>query len=80
MTVSDCYKKLKDLWDELETYQTPLTCNEMKAHNAQKEKDRMMQFLMGLNNTYNSVRSNILMMSLLLNVRQAYSLVVQDET
>jgi hypothetical protein len=39
MTVSDCYKKLKDLWDELETYQTPLTCNEMKAHNAQKEKD-----------------------------------------
>jgi hypothetical protein len=52
----------------------------MKAHNAQKEKDRMMQFLMGLNDTYNGVRSNILMMSPLLNVRQAYSLVVQDET
>ncbi|KAI5314748.1 hypothetical protein L3X38_043924 [Prunus dulcis] len=33
MTVSDYYKKLKDLWDELETYQTLLTCNEMKAHN-----------------------------------------------
>ncbi|XP_020411497.1 uncharacterized protein LOC109946852 [Prunus persica] len=80
MTVSDYYKKLKDLWDELETYQTPLTCNEMKAHNTQKEEDRMMQFLMGLNDTYNGVRGNILMMSPLPNVRQAYSLVVQDET
>jgi hypothetical protein len=34
MTVSDYYKKLKDLWDELETHQTPVTCNEMNAHSA----------------------------------------------
>ena len=40
----------------------------------------MMQFLMGLNDTYNSVHSNILMMSPLLKVLQDYSLVVQDET
>jgi hypothetical protein len=80
MTVSDYYKKLKDLWDELETHQTPITCNEMNAHSAQKEEDRMMQFLMGLNDSYNGVRSNILMMSLLPNVCQAYSLVIQDET
>ncbi|KAL8110493.1 hypothetical protein AgCh_026274 [Apium graveolens] len=46
----------------------------------EKEEDRMMQFLMGLSDTYNVVRSNILMMSPLLNVRQAYSLVFQDET
>ena len=35
---------------------------------------------MGLNDTYNVVRTNILMMSPLPNVRQAYSLVSQDET
>lgn len=35
---------------------------------------------MDLNDTYNIVRTNILMMSPLPNVRQAYSLVVQDET
>jgi len=40
----------------------------------------MMQFLMGLNDSYNGVRSNILMVSPLPNVRQAYSLVIQDET
>jgi len=52
----------------------------MTTHNARKEEDRMMQCLMGLNDTYNSVRSNILMMSPLLKVRQDYSLVIQDET
>lgn len=35
---------------------------------------------MGLNDTFNIVRTNILMMSPLPNVRQAYSLVIQDET
>ncbi|XP_034223843.1 uncharacterized protein LOC117634050 [Prunus dulcis] len=80
MPVSEYYTKLKDLWDELETYQTLLICNQMKAHNEQKEEDRMMQFLMGLNDTYNGARSNILMMTPLPNVRQAYSLVIQDET
>jgi hypothetical protein len=40
----------------------------------------MMQFLMGLNDNYNGVRSNILTMSPLPNVRQAYSLVIQNET
>ncbi|RHN75744.1 putative transcription factor interactor and regulator CCHC(Zn) family [Medicago truncatula] len=39
-----------------------------------------MQFLMGLNDSYSTVRSNILMMSPLPNVRQAYSLVIQEET
>ncbi|KAI5328853.1 hypothetical protein L3X38_028250 [Prunus dulcis] len=80
MPVSEYYTKLKDLWDELETYQTLLICNQMKAHNEQKEEDRMMQFLMGLNDTYNGARSNILMMTPLPNVRQASSLVIQDET
>lgn len=78
MTVSTYFTKLKVLSDELETYRTLLTCNQMKAHNEQRE-DWMMQFLMGLNDTYNVVRTNILMMSPLHNVRQAYSLVIQDE-
>lgn len=51
-----------------------------KAHDDQREEDRLMQFLMGLNDSYNTVRSNILMMSPLPNVRQAYSLVIQEET
>lgn len=44
-----------------------------------KEVDRFMQFLMRLNDTFNSVRSNILMMTLLPNVCKAYSIVNQYE-
>lgn len=79
MSASTYFTKIKALWDELETYRTFPTCNQIKAHNEQKEEDWLMQFLMGLNDTYNIVRTNILMMSSLPNVRQAYSLVIQDE-
>ncbi|KAK2998154.1 hypothetical protein RJ639_026159 [Escallonia herrerae] len=80
MTVSTYFTKLKGLWDELHTYRALPTCNQMKAHDEQREEDRLMQFLMGLDDTYNIVRTNILMMSPLPNVRQAYSLVIQEET
>ncbi|PNX84751.1 hypothetical protein L195_g040814, partial [Trifolium pratense] len=80
MAASTYFTKIKGLWDELETYRTLPTCNQMKAHDEQREEDRLMQFLMGLNDTYSTVRTNILMMSPLPNVRQAYSLVIQDET
>lgn len=79
MNVSSYFTKIKSLWDELETYQTLHTCNQIKAHNDQREEDRLMQFLMGLNDAYNVVRTNILMISPLPNVCQAYSLVIQDE-
>ncbi|KAL5763422.1 hypothetical protein ACOSP7_019686 [Xanthoceras sorbifolium] len=79
MTISVYFTKLKSLWDELDTYRPISACNQMKAHIEQREEDRMMQFLMGLNDTYNVVRSNILMITPLPNVRQAYSLVNQEE-
>ncbi|RVW97878.1 Retrovirus-related Pol polyprotein from transposon RE1 [Vitis vinifera] len=79
MTVAAYFTKIKALWDELETYRSSLTCNQRQAHLEQREEDRLMQFLMGLNESYKAVRSNILMMSPLPNVRQAYSLIIQEE-
>ncbi|KAH7557120.1 hypothetical protein JRO89_XS11G0050600 [Xanthoceras sorbifolium] len=79
MTISAYFTKLKSVWDELDTYCPISACNQMKAHIEQREEDRMMQFLMGLNDTYNVVRSNILMITPLPNDRQAYSLVNQEE-
>ncbi|KAL6318359.1 hypothetical protein AAG906_039451 [Vitis piasezkii] len=79
MMMAAYFTKIKALWDELETYRSPLTCNQRQAHLEQREEDRLMQFLMGLNESYKAVRSNILMMSPLPNVRQAYSLIVQEE-
>ncbi|KAK3019009.1 hypothetical protein RJ639_003617 [Escallonia herrerae] len=55
MTVSTYFTKLKGLWDELDTYRALSTCNQMKAHDEQREEDRLRQFLMGLHDTYNIV-------------------------
>lgn len=52
----------------------------MKAHAEQMEEDHVIQFLIGLNDTYNVVILNVLILSPLPNVRQAYSLVIQEET
>ena len=49
MTVTTYFTKLKGLWDKLETYRPLLIYDQTKAHNEQIEEDKMMQFLMGLN-------------------------------
>ena len=79
MALSAYFTKLKALWDELGAYRTPFTCNQRQIHVDQREEDKLMQLLMGLNESYKTVRSNILMMTSLPNVRQAYSLLVQEE-
>ena len=80
MSVASYYIKLKALWDECELYRSPIVCNQTKEHHIEKEEDKVMQFLMGLNDSFKTIRSNILVMNPLPNVRQAYSLIVQEET
>lgn len=80
MRVSAYLTKLKSLWDEIDTHRSAPTCNQMKAHAEQMEEDHVIQFLIGLNDTYNVVILNVLILSPLPNVRQAYSLVIQEET
>ncbi|KAL3513054.1 hypothetical protein ACH5RR_025771 [Cinchona calisaya] len=52
MSVASYYTKLKALWDELENYRDPYTCDHAKAHQEQLQEGRLMQFLMGLNESY----------------------------
>ena len=52
MPVVSYYIKLKALWDELELYRSPIVCNQTKEHQIEKEEDKLMQFLMGLNNSF----------------------------
>ncbi|XP_075087854.1 uncharacterized protein LOC142169833 [Nicotiana tabacum] len=81
-----CYfTKIKRLWDELDTLNTHVKCScdcncggKVKmAKSLQDEK--LIKFLMGLNDTYASVKSSILMLSPLPTVGHAYSLLMQDE-
>lgn len=53
-------------------------CAKYKGQNT-NEDERLLQFLMTLNDVFMGVRSNILFSSPLLCIGQAYSHVVQDE-
>ena len=44
-----------------------------------EDKERVMQFLMGLNESYSQVRGSILMMSPFLDMRKVYGLILQQE-
>ena len=78
-TVSAYFIELKDLWNQLDANEDPFTCNLIKEHNEQRDKYRMMEFLMGLNDVHDTVRSSILMMTPLPNVHQTYSFVSNHE-
>ncbi|XP_060215472.1 uncharacterized protein LOC132642235 [Lycium barbarum] len=85
MGVTSYFNKLKCIWDELDAMNTFSSCvcdckcgGKTKTNKAQDD-ERLLQFLMGLNESYLGVRRNILMTTPLPSIGHAYSLVVQDE-
>ncbi|RVW62421.1 hypothetical protein CK203_064186 [Vitis vinifera] len=74
MTVAAYYTRLKKLWDELGSYNdTVCSCG------VDHKRRRLMQFIMGLNESYNAIRGQILLMNPLPDVDKAYSSIVQEE-
>ncbi|XP_055814295.1 uncharacterized protein LOC129883710 [Solanum dulcamara] len=79
------FTRIKRIWDELDALSNGeicscnCTCGGKKKVVKSKQDERLIQFLMGLNDVYAAVRSNIFMMSPLPNVNHAYSLLIQDE-
>ncbi|KAL9444374.1 hypothetical protein AB3S75_017540 [Citrus x aurantiifolia] len=74
MTIAAYYTRLKKLWDELGSYNdTVCSCE------ADHKRRRLMQFLMGLNESYSAIRGQILLINPLPDVAKAYSSIVQEE-
>jgi len=74
MTVAACHIKLKELWDELGSYNgTICSCG------ADHKRHRLIQFLMGLNESYSAIREQILLMNPLPDTTNAYSAIAQEE-
>lgn len=72
------YSKLKALWDQLNFY-SPIhlcTCESTKILEAYKDRDRTMQLLMGLNETYMGVCGQILLMNPISIVGKVFSLLL----
>ncbi|KAL0355473.1 UNVERIFIED_CONTAM: hypothetical protein Sradi_3994200 [Sesamum radiatum] len=87
LSVVDYFTKLQMLWDELVqlrdlpecTYGSACTCNVAKATSDLVEERHLMQFLMGLNDEYDNVRSQMLVMEPLPNINRAYHIVLRVE-
>lgn len=78
-SVSVYFTRIKRLWDELGSMETlpPCTCSTSKAIYAINSRNKLMQFLMGLDGAYNPVRDQILRLDPLPFVNKAYSMVLK---
>ncbi|XP_031248838.1 uncharacterized protein LOC116106614 [Pistacia vera] len=81
-TVVIYYNKLKSLWDELDSLVSLPAPDSIsaKAYLDHLNQQKLLQFLMGLNESYSMVQSLILLMNPLPTVKQAYLVVNQDES
>ncbi|KAK9089310.1 hypothetical protein Scep_028392 [Stephania cephalantha] len=81
MTVSAYYTKLKGIWEELNIYSQipPCTCGLAKVLVGEREKEKVHRFLMGLNEKYKIVRSQILNTEPLPSLCRVYAQVAQEE-
>ncbi|KAL3368870.1 hypothetical protein AABB24_009597 [Solanum stoloniferum] len=81
-SVSMYYSKLKDLWDEHNSIIPFPTCacERSKDFVEHLERQKLFQFLMGLNDGYAHARSQILTLSPEPSVNQAYAMIIQDES
>ncbi|KAL0406467.1 UNVERIFIED_CONTAM: Retrovirus-related Pol polyprotein from transposon RE1 [Sesamum latifolium] len=82
MDVVSYFTKIAMLWDELECLDpTPEYTGPSQQTMADKiASTQLMQFLMGLNDPFDSIRSQILVMDPLPSVDKAYSLVLRVES
>lgn len=81
ISVSSYFTKIKRFWDEYGALIKIPTCNcgAGKEIVALLQSQKLMQFLMGLNESYKTVRGNILMISPLPSVSHAYQMILKEE-
>ncbi|XP_014490567.1 uncharacterized protein LOC106753288 [Vigna radiata var. radiata] len=85
--VSQFFTDLKILSEELEslrpiltcTIATPCSCDLSKVSLKYREAEHVICFLKGLNDSYNTVSTHILLMDPLPNVNRVFSLIIQQE-
>ncbi|XP_071714021.1 uncharacterized protein [Rutidosis leptorrhynchoides] len=82
MTVSAYYTKLRGIWDEIQSVSPSpsctcnrCTCNVGKSLTDMRDKEKLYDFLMGLNEEYSGIRSQILSISPLPSLVAAFHMV-----
>ena len=80
-SVSHYFSKLKTLWNEYDVIvPSPCsTCSQSKEYNDHLEQMRLIQFLSGLNESYDQARRQILLKGTTPSMNQAYAMIIEDE-
>ena len=86
MSVASFYTKLKGLWDEIQSI-SPLpvcscdgcSCDIQKQLKVMREKEQLYDFLMGLDESFGTVRNQILSTTPLPSLSSVYHLVAENE-
>ncbi|KAL0009540.1 hypothetical protein SO802_011042 [Lithocarpus litseifolius] len=85
-SITSYFTQLNVLWDQLQKFRPfPMcscgfcTCNLGQKLNDLQHQDLVMQFLMGLSDSYAQVRAQILLMDPLPPINKVYSLLIQEE-
>ncbi|XP_019450665.1 PREDICTED: uncharacterized protein LOC109352934 [Lupinus angustifolius] len=87
LDITNYFTELKILWDEFDTCRPlptcdcefPATCSAMKNTKAHKSEDKIIRFLKGLNDSYGTIRSQILLMDPLPTMSKVLSLIGQQD-
>ena len=81
LNAADYFTKFKCLWDQLLNYDSlpECSCGAMKALNDYHDNSYVMKFLMSLNESFSTIRSQILMSNPLPSIGKVYSFVLQEE-
>ncbi|KAL0301407.1 UNVERIFIED_CONTAM: hypothetical protein Sradi_6417500 [Sesamum radiatum] len=85
-TVVEYFNNLTALWDELECLKPPktctcglFTCGFTRITAEEENLTKLVQFLMGLDDSYDNIRNQILVMDPFPSVNKAYSMVLRVE-
>lgn len=80
-TVLVYFNELQSLWDELSLLLPTVvcTCGASQAAKDLEKNERLMQFLMGLNEVYKAIQSQILILDPLPSLIRVYAMVLQAE-
>lgn len=80
-SMAEYYSRLKALWGEFESVVPSSACNCKRSRDflLYPQRQKLYHFVMGINDTYAQVRSQILRMFPLTLVNQAYSMIVSEE-
>ncbi|GKB55275.1 cysteine-rich receptor-like protein kinase 8 [Tanacetum coccineum] len=74
------YHKLKGFWDEYDVLEAPYMCtcvcnyNNRRINGERDQRKRLIQFLMGLDESYSNIRGQILLMQPLPSTTKAYTM------